>query len=172
MGLLDRLLAGGRMRDPVRGTAEVVSCSERRGRDEERVAAARMKVVENDYESCHLQLVVAAETVPATAVAHHTPVHRSRWPAPGMTLPATIDRANPSNVRIEWDEVPDARARARQRAERNATPESAGRRRPRNRPKDRFDDRMRRLEKLARLHAAGELTDAEFTEQKRKLFGR
>ena len=149
-----------------------MSCSERRGRDEERVAAARMKVVENDYESCHLQLVVAAETVPATAVAQHTPVHRSRWPAPGMTLPATIDRANPSNVRIEWDEVPDARARARQRAERNATPERAGRRRPRNRPKDRFDDRMRRLEKLARLHAAGELTDAEFAEQERKLFGR
>ena len=91
---------------------------------------------------------------------------------PGHDLPATIDRANPSNVRIEWDEVPDARARARQRAERNATPEKAGRRRPRNRPKDRFDDRMRRLEKLARLHAAGELTDAEFAEQKRKLFGR
>jgi hypothetical protein len=89
-----------------------------------------------------------------------------------MTLPATIDRANPSNVRIEWDEVPDVRARARQRAERNVTPGRAGRRRPRNRPKDRFDDRMRRLEKLARLHAAGELTDAEFAEQKRKLFGR
>ena len=52
------------------------------------------------------------------------------------------------------------------------TPGRAGRRRPRNRPKDRFDDRMRRLEKLARLHAARELTDAEFAEQKRKLFGR
>ena len=171
MGLLDRLLAGGRMRDPVRGTAEVVSCSERPGRDEERVSAARMKVVENDYESCHLQLVVAAETVPATAVAQQTPVHRSRWPAPGMTLPATIDRANPSNVRIEWDEVPDTRATARQRAERNATPGRAGRL-PRNRPKDRFDDRTRRLEKLARLHAAGELTDAELAEHKRRVFGR
>jgi hypothetical protein len=99
-------------------------------------------------------------------------VHRSRWPSPGMTLPATIDRANPSNVRIEWDEVPNARARARQRAERKAPEGRAGRRRPRKRPKDRSDDRLRRLEKLARLHADGELTDAEFAEQKRKLLGR
>lgn len=146
------------MRHPVRGTAEVMSCSDKRRRD--------------DYEICHLQLVVAAEHVPATAVEQQALVHRSRWPSPGMTLPATIDRANPSNVRIEWDEVPHARARASQWADRNATPGRAGRRRPRDRPKDRLDERVRRLEKLARLHAAGELTDAEFAEQKRKLFGR
>jgi hypothetical protein len=158
MGLLDRLLGGGRMRDPVRGTAEVVSCSDKRGQD--------------DYEICHLQLVVAAEHVPATAVEQRALVHRSRWPSPGMALAATIDRANPSNVRIEWDEVPNARARARQRAERKAPEGRAGRRRPRKRPKDRSDDRLRRLEKLARLHADGELTDAEFAEQKRKLLGR
>src|SRR5262249_19202566 len=134
MGLLDRLFAGARMRDPVRGTAEVVSCSECPGRDEERVSAARMKVVENDYESCHLQLVVGAEPVPAAAAPQRAPGPRSGWPARGMPLPATIDRANPSNVRIEWDEVPDARARAEQRAERNATPGRTGRRRPRNGP--------------------------------------
>jgi hypothetical protein len=34
-----------------------------------------------------------------------------------MALPATIDRADPRNVRIEWDELPDARERARQAAE-------------------------------------------------------
>jgi len=158
MGLLDRLFGGGTIRDPARGTAEVVSCSDHRGRA--------------DMEKCRLQLVVTAEDVPATAVEQQALVHRSRWPSPGMTLPATIDRANPSNVRIEWDKVPDARARERQRAERKATPGRAGRRRPRNRPKERFDERVRRLEQLAKLHAAGALTDAEFAEQKRKLFGR
>ena len=158
MGLLYRLFGGGVIRDPVRGTAEVVSCSDHRGRA--------------DLEKCRLQLVVTAEDVPATAVEQQAVVHRSRWPSPGMTLPATIDRANPSHVRIEWDEVPDVRARARQRAERKATPGRAGRRRPRTRPQDRFDDRVRRLEQLAELHAAGALTDAEFAEQKRKLLGR
>jgi hypothetical protein len=157
MGLLDRLFGAGMIRDPVRGTAEVVSCSDHRGRAE--------------LEKCRLQLVVTAEDVPATAVEQQALVHRSRWPAPGMTLPATIDRANPSNVRIEWDEVPDERARAQQRAERKAIPGRAARRRPGARPKDRFDERVRRLEQLAKLHAAGALTDAEFAEQKRKLFG-
>src|SRR5262245_37129410 len=112
MGLLDRLFGGGMMRDPVRGTAEVVSRSDHRGRA--------------DFEKCRLQLVVTAEDVPATAVEQQALVHRSRWPSPGMTLPATIDRANPSNVRIEWDEVPDptpsspSRSASRSGASRNA----------------------------------------------------
>ena len=96
MGLLDSLFGDQRMSDPVRGSAQVVSCSANRGR--------------GVYQSCHLQLVVQAEGVPARAVEQQTLVHRSRWPVPGMTLPATVDRAN-RPVRIEWDELPDARDR-------------------------------------------------------------
>ena len=103
MGLLDSLFGVQRMSDPVRGSAQVVSCSANRGR--------------GVYQNCHLQLVVQAEGVPARAVEQQTLVHRSRWPFPGMTLPATVDRANPTHVRIEWDELPDARDRARQTAE-------------------------------------------------------
>ena len=44
-------------------------------------------------------------------------VHRKRWPQPGMTLPVTVDPANPQNVSIEWDEVPDSRDRSRANAE-------------------------------------------------------
>jgi hypothetical protein len=153
MGLLDSLFGGGRMTDPVRGTAQVVSCSANRGR--------------GVYQSCHLQLVVSAEGVPATAVEQQTLVHRSRWPMPGMVLPATIDRANPHNVRIEWDELPDARDRARQTAEQMA---AAMRTQQPPAPPAPADDPLDRLERLAKLHAAGALTDEEFAEQKRKLF--
>ena len=34
---------------------------------------------------------------------------------------------------------------------------------------DSFDERMYRLERLAKLHADGALTDEEFAEQKRRL---
>jgi hypothetical protein len=152
MGLLDSLFGGGRMTDPVRGTAQVVSCSANRGR--------------GVYQNCHLQLVVSAEGVPATAVEQQTLVHRSRWPMPGVALPATIDRANPQNVRIEWDELPDARDRARQTAEQMA---AAMRTQQPPAPPAPADDPLDRLERLAKLHAAGALTDEEFAEQKRKL---
>ena len=92
MGLLDSLFGDQRMSDPVRGSAQVVSCSANRGR--------------GVYQNCHLQLVVQAEGVPARAVEQQTLVHRSRWPFHGMTLPATVDRANPNHVRIEWTSCP------------------------------------------------------------------
>jgi Short C-terminal domain len=157
MGLLDSLFGGGRMSDPVRGTAQVVSCSANRGR--------------GVYQSCYLQLMVQADGVPATAVEQQTLVHRSRWPFPGMTLPATIDRANPANVRIAWDELRDARNRARQTAEGMAAAMRAAQQQPAPPPppQDGFDTRMDRLERLARLHAEGALTDDEFAEQKRRL---
>ena len=158
MGLLDSLFGVRRMSDPVRGSAQVVSCSANRGR--------------GVYQSCHLQLVVQAEGVPARAVEQQTLVHRSRWPFPGMTLPATVDRANPTHVRIEWDELPDARDRARQTAEgmaaamRTTQPQQPPTPPP---AADSFDERMNRLERLAKLHADGALTDEEFAEQKRRL---
>jgi hypothetical protein len=89
-----------------------------------------------------------------------------------MTLPATVDRANPNHVRIEWDELPDARDRARQTAEglaaamRTAQPPPPT---PQPPASDSFDERMNRLERLAKLHADGALTDEEFAEQKRRL---
>ena len=135
-----------------------MSCSANRGR--------------GVYQSCHLQLVVQAEGVPARAVEQQTLVHRSRWPVPGMTLPATVDRANPTHVRIEWDELPDARDRARQTAEgmaaamRTTQPQQPP---PPPPAADSFDERMNRLERLAKLHADGALTDEEFAEQKRRL---
>ena len=90
MGFFRKLLGGGGNRvidNGVRGTAQVVSCTEYRGR--------------GVWQSCHLQLVVQADGIPATAVELDTLAHNQRWPLPGMTLPVTIDPNNHQNVRIE-----------------------------------------------------------------------
>src|SRR4051794_18160038 len=103
MGILDGLFGGGAMADPVAGTAQVVSASMNRGR--------------GVYQSCGMQPVVQADGVPATAVELNELVHRSRWPMPGMVLPVTVDRAQPRNVKVAWDQVQNSRDRARGTAE-------------------------------------------------------
>jgi len=104
MGLFDKLLGGNGMTDPVRGQAHVVACS---GFNSEGSIWAK----------CRMQLVVSAEGVPATSLDEHMLVHRSKWPSAGITLPITVDRANPRKVKIEWDEVQDSGERAAQSAE-------------------------------------------------------
>ena len=101
--VLDRLLPGTRMKDPVRGHAHVVSCSAYHGR--------AIK------QACTMQLVVQGEGVAASAHEYHGLAHRDKWPAPDMTLPITVDRADPAKFYIEWDEVHDSRAREAQAAE-------------------------------------------------------
>jgi hypothetical protein len=104
MGLKDLLKGGdGGMRDPVRGSAQVVSASMNRGR--------------GILQMCDVQLVVQADGVQPTAVAYRGLVHRDRWPMPGMVLPVTVDRADPQHVDIEWDEVESSKDRTRRSAE-------------------------------------------------------
>jgi len=92
VGFLDGLL-GGRgktMKDPVRGTGQIVSCSPYGGRGR--------------VQRCELNIVVRADGVTPTAVELQERVHHASWPFPGMTLPVTVDRANPENLTIEWGE--------------------------------------------------------------------
>jgi hypothetical protein len=81
-----------RMKDPVRGMAQVVGSS---------------RPPHNaSFGNCKLTLVVQADGVEPTPVEHHnllTPV--SKWPRPGMSIPVTVDRANPDRISIEWDEI-------------------------------------------------------------------
>jgi hypothetical protein len=98
MGLLGDMFKGARMKDPVRGQAQVVSCSMNRG--------------DGVWQNCHLQLVVQGEGVPATSVEHNELIHRNKWPSPGMALPITIDRSNPEKFKVEWGEIQDSRDRA------------------------------------------------------------
>lgn len=91
MGLLGDLFGGLRMKEPVRGTAQVVACTGHRG--------------DSLMQNCRMQLVVQGEGVPARTMEHSGVVHLKRWPSPGMTLPVIVDRANPQRVKVEWDEV-------------------------------------------------------------------
>lgn len=63
-----------------------------------------------------MQLVVQAEGVPATSLRETDMVRADKWPSPGMTLPVTVDRSDPTRIKIEWDEV----ERSQDRAARNA----------------------------------------------------
>src|SRR3954454_4569650 len=98
MGLFGDMFKGARMKDPVRGQAQVVSCSMNRG--------------DGVWQNCHMQLVVQGEGVPATSAEHNELIHRNKWPSPGIVLPVTVDRSNPSKFKIEWGEVQNSRDRA------------------------------------------------------------
>jgi hypothetical protein len=101
--MLNKALPGVRMQDPVRGQAQVVACSDYHGR--------------GINQSCTMELVVQGDGVPPTRHQHLGLVHRDKWPAPGMALPITIDRADPAKMYILWDEVQNSRERDAQAAE-------------------------------------------------------
>jgi hypothetical protein len=86
------------MRHPVRGTAQVVSCSSPSGT--------------GAVHNCHMELVVRADDVPAKAIEHTDEVDRQHWPSPGATLPVTVDRDDPKRLKVEWDETESSSDRA------------------------------------------------------------
>ncbi|MEO5919823.1 MAG: hypothetical protein ABIQ01_01635 [Pseudolysinimonas sp.] len=113
MGFFDEIASGinglinpARVDDGVRGTAQVIAASGYYGRAL--------------YQNCHLELVVEAPGIPATAVSLNAVVHRQHWPQPGTLLPALIEKSNPQEVEILWDETVDSRSAARAEAERIA----------------------------------------------------
>lgn len=80
------------MKDPVQGTAQVVSSS---------------NAPRSTHGNCHMTLVVTAPGVEPFSVKHHSlAVPTDRWPWPGMSIPVTVDRANPEKIDIDWDDVP------------------------------------------------------------------
>ncbi|RKQ87395.1 hypothetical protein C8N24_5416 [Solirubrobacter pauli] len=103
MGLTLDWLRGKRIKDPVRGSAQIVACSR----------PARPAVASNIV----LHLIVSADGVAPTAVEHECMCRQDRWPHQGMTLPVTLDRADPSRLKVEWDELPTHQDLIRQRTE-------------------------------------------------------
>jgi hypothetical protein len=88
MGLFSK-----RIKNPIRGSAQIVSATAHDGHA--------------TSQNCRMDLVVQAEGVPAYSTSHHCMAKARKWPQPGMTLPVTIERDDPSRLRIEWDEVPN-----------------------------------------------------------------
>src|ERR1044072_9467866 len=103
MGLMGDWLRGKRMKDPVRGSAQVVACS--------RMTQAAVA------SNCVMNLVVSADGSPATPVEHEAIDHQERWPHGGPELSVTVDRPDPSRLKIKWDEVRTHEDRIAEQAE-------------------------------------------------------
>ena len=82
-----------RMKDPVDGTAKVVS-----------ISMASADATSSNYQ---MDCVVSGPGIEPTAV-HHTggSAPTDRWPSPGDEIPIVIDRGNPSHFVIEWKKLP------------------------------------------------------------------
>lgn len=180
MGLLGDWLRGKRMKDPVRGSAQVVACS--------RITQAAVA------SNCAMNLVISADGIPATPVEHEAMCRQDRWPHAGQVLPVTVDRADPTRLRIEWDEVRTHEDRIAEQAEALAAQMNSGGASTGNDLVDQLraafpgaditvsshqpnladltgGDSVERLERLAALHRSGALTDEEFAAAKARLLG-
>jgi hypothetical protein len=88
------------MRDPIRGTATVVSSSDYR--DSTTVAPA--------WTGCSITCVVQADGVAAqTSHQRAMTTPTAKWPWPGTVLPITIDRAQPTEWIVHWEELQTSR---------------------------------------------------------------
>lgn len=181
MGLFGDLLKGSRMKEPIRGEAQVVSCTAHSGRA--------------SWQTCRMNLVVQADGIPATHVQLSDMARADRWPTPGIMLPVTVDKTNPKKVKVEWGQVESTRDRAAQQAEALAAALNApgvqgamlaidpslqqgqpgG---PVAPPQEALadadqevDDQLARLARLGQLREAGVLTPDEFEQQKRRILG-
>jgi Short C-terminal domain len=185
-----------KLKDPVRGTAQVVSASSYRG--------------DGVWQNCHLTLVVQAEGVEPFSAEWDGLVRSSRWPFPGMALPVDVDRVNPDRFEIRWKEIPSHRERAEEQADAmvealedgaapglpaNVPPEAAaiveqltgmfpgasvvvekpidlrGTRASARPDGGDEDDRLAQLERLTKLRDAGALTESEFQAEKARVLG-
>ncbi len=156
MGLMGDWLRARKMKDPVRGSAHIVACSR----------PARPAVSSNIV----MNLIVSADGVAPTAVEHECMCRQDRWPHQGMTLPVTLDRADPSRLKVEWDELPTHQDRIQQQTEAMLAGGFPGTATAEPVVIDlRGADHVQRLERLAALHAAGALTDEEFAAAKARL---
>ena len=155
MGLLDRFT---RIKDPIRGTARVVSAT---GPPHEAMSGP-----------CRMHLVVTVPGHEAFAVHDSYIVSVKKWPQPGTELPIEASRSRPDKFKILWKEVTPlsevAAGRAQQLAaalNQGPVPDAGAGQHPAN------EDRIVALERLAALRDAGALTEEEFAAEKRRILG-
>ncbi|WP_453953058.1 hypothetical protein [Bradyrhizobium sp. USDA 377] len=69
------------------------------------------------HPRCDIDGVVTAERLAAVAVQYSGyDVPKTKWPRAGAVLPVTVDLADPTRFRIEWDLVPTGRQAAEELA--------------------------------------------------------
>lgn len=102
MGFIGDWVKARKMSDPVRGTLQVTASS----------------YPPNDAMSANYNIngIVSGDGIVPTAVQHSGIARTKKWPQNGQVLPVTVDRADPTRIRIEWDEVEDSWKRAQDTA--------------------------------------------------------
>src|SRR5262249_27408765 len=86
----------------------------------------------------------------------------------GVALPINVDRDDPEKIAIDWDSAQKAPVRGEVRP----VAGSSGFTAPQPPPSaSGGGDSLADLERLAKLHESGALTDAEFEQQKAKILG-
>ena len=86
----------------------------------------------------------------------------------GVSLPIKVDPNDPAKIAIDWDSAQKGPAKGQVRSVPGAggfTPA------PTSTPSSGGDDTVADLERLAKLHKSGALTDAEFKKEKAKILG-
>ena len=100
MGSVGNWMTKHRMKDPVKGTAFVVSAN----------FWTRAQVP----SPLRAKFVVEGDGVPKTTVEHSEkvpPKHWFVWPSSEQTLPVIIDRADPTRLIIDWQQLLDQKER-------------------------------------------------------------
>ena len=93
----------GAMADPVPGTMLVTAAS---------VPSRRAA-----FHMSRITGIVSAEGVESTAVQYSGLIRTSLWPSPGRQLPVIVDRADPRNFAIQWDQAATSESSALGQAE-------------------------------------------------------
>jgi hypothetical protein len=78
-------------KDPVEGSLHVVGATQ--------LDPGRLRA------PCHITYVIQAEGVETFSGETEVFAWTRQWPTPGQDLPVVFDRANPTKVQIEWDQV-------------------------------------------------------------------
>jgi hypothetical protein len=92
-----------RIKDPVEGTAQVVSITQHTGNA--------------SWQNARITMVVQALGVEPFTLEHRCMVRADRWPSPGTTLPVVFDREHHDRLDVQWDAVPTGRETALEQAE-------------------------------------------------------
>lgn len=69
----------------------------------------------------HVTGVITADGIEATAVQFVGLIRTSNWRRPGLSLPVTVDRADPTRFAIEWGQLGSPTEEAMEQATRLAT---------------------------------------------------
>lgn len=92
-----------RIKDPVEGSAQVVSATQYTGG--------------GMWKNAEMTIVVQALGIEPFTLRHKCMAPADRWPHPGAVLPVVFDRRHTDRLDVQWDDVPTGEERGMAQAE-------------------------------------------------------